>query len=96
MKENSYIGFCNNRHGQHISSNIVNSDGSIIMTDYHTKATGSDNIQTYSYINNENRGNIIHQHKQKTLKKIANSIVKHIQGWHISSKLDNKHEVYVR
>ena len=30
------------------------------MTDYHTKATGSDsNIQTNSYINNENNDNII-------------------------------------
>ena len=69
MKENSYIGFCNNRHGQHIRSNIVNSDGSIIMTDYHTKATGSDNIQTYSYINNENRGNIISSTQTKNSQK---------------------------
>ena len=52
-QENSSIGFCNNRHGQHIPSNIINSDDSFIMTDYHTKATGSDNnIQTNSYINN--------------------------------------------
>ena len=44
-QENSNIGFCNNRHGQHIPSNIV----FFIMTDYHTKAIGSDNnIQTDS------------------------------------------------
>ena len=59
-QENSSIGFCNNRHGQHIPSNIINSDDFSIMTDYHTKATGSDNnIQTNSYINNENTDNII-------------------------------------
>ena len=59
-QENSNTGFCNNRHGQHIHSNMVTSDGSFIMTDYHTKTTGSDNnIQTDSYINNENTDNII-------------------------------------
>ena len=43
-----------------LPSNIVNSDDSSIMTDYHTKATGSDNnVQTDSYINNENTDNII-------------------------------------
>ena len=59
-QEYSNIGFCNNRHGQHIPCNIVNPDGSFIMTVYHTKATGSDNnIQTDSSINNENTDNII-------------------------------------
>ena len=59
-QENSNISFRNNRHGQHISSNIVNSDDSFIMTDYHTKATDSEsNIQTDSYINNKNTDNII-------------------------------------
>ena len=48
-QENSSAGFCNNCHGQHIPSNIINSDDSFIMTNYHTKATGSDNnIQTES------------------------------------------------
>ena len=59
-QENSNIGFCNNRHVQHIPSNIANSDDSFIMTDYHTKATGSDNnIQTDSYANKENTDNTI-------------------------------------
>ena len=59
-QENSNIGFCNNRHGQHIRSNIVCFDDSIILTDYQTKATGNEtNIQAYSYINNENTDNII-------------------------------------
>ena len=48
-QENSSTGFCNNCHGQHIPSNIINSDDSFIMTNYHTKATSSDNnIQTES------------------------------------------------
>ena len=48
-QEKSSTGFCNNCHGQHIPSNIINSDDSFIMTNYHTKATGSDsNIQTES------------------------------------------------
>ena len=59
-QENSNIGFCNNHHGQHIRSNIVYFDDSIILTDYQTKATGNEtNIQAYSYINNENTDNII-------------------------------------
>ena len=66
-QRNSNIGFCNNSHGKHIRSNIVNSDDSIIMTDYHTKATGNDNNkQADSYINNENTEN----HQQKIHKKI--------------------------
>ena len=36
-QEGSNIGFGNNRYRQHICSSIVNSDDSIIMTDYHTK-----------------------------------------------------------
>ena len=41
-------------------SNIINYDDFFIMTDYHTKATGSDsNIQTNGYKNNENTDNII-------------------------------------
>ena len=34
-----------------------------------------------------------HHRQHKTLKKIADSIVKHIHGWDISSDLDNKHKV---
>ena len=41
--ENSNIWFCNDLNWQHISSNIVNSDDSFIMTEYRTKATGSNN-----------------------------------------------------
>ena len=88
------------------------------MTDYHTKATGSDNnIPTDSYINNENTDNIIappsaeNSQKDHTLSHIStsmssvnkkkifilgDSMVKDIQGWDISSKLHNKHKVYVR
>ena len=59
-QENLNIGFCNNRHGQHIPSNIVNSDESFIMTDYSTDATGSNNnIQVDSYINNKSIDNTI-------------------------------------
>ena len=58
-QENSNIGFCNNRHGQHIPSNIVNSDDSFITRDYNIKTTGSDNnVQAVSYINNDNTDNI--------------------------------------
>ena len=57
-QEDLNIGFCNNRHGQYIPSNIVNSYDSFIMTDYYTDATSSDNnIQADSYINNKNTDN---------------------------------------
>ena len=116
-QENSSIGFCNNRHGQHVPNQIVNSDDSFIITDYHTKATSSDNnIQTDSYINNENTGTIIaspstensqEDHTSSYISKLtlsvnkkkifilSDSMVKHIRGWDISSKLQNKHKVYV-
>ena len=58
-QENSNIGFCNNCHGQHIPSDIVNSDDSFIMTDFHTKATGSDNNIQTDYANKGNTDNII-------------------------------------
>ena len=59
-QENSNACFFSNRHGQHIPSNIVSTDDSFIMTDYHTKATGNDNkMQTDSYVNNDNTDNII-------------------------------------
>ena len=117
-QENSSKAFCNNRNVQHVPSNIVNSDDSFIMTDYHTKAIGSDNnIQTDSYINNENTDNIIaspstensqEDHTSSYISKstlsvnkkkifiLSDSMVKHIQGWDISSKLQNKHKAYVR
>ena len=70
-QENSNIVFCNNRHGQHIPSNIINFDESFIMADYHTKGTGSNNnIQTDSYVNNENTDNIIVPQSTETSQKI--------------------------
>ena len=87
------------------------------MTDYQIKATGSEsNIQTDSYVNNENTDNTIapqsteNSQKDHTSSHIAtpttsvnkkkililgDNMVKHIQGWDISSKLDNKHKAYV-
>ena len=47
-----------------------------VMTDYYTKASGSDNnIQTDSYINNENTDNIIAPPSKKIRKKIKRSYV---------------------
>ena len=70
-QENSNVGFCNNHHGQHTPSNMVNSDDSFIMTDYHTRATGSNNnMQTDSYINNKKPTKSQHHLQQKIQKKI--------------------------
>ena len=88
------------------------------MTDFHTKATGSgSNIQTNSYINDENTDNTIappstenslKDHRslhiststsfvnKKKIFILGDSMVKHIEGWDISSKLHNNHKVYVR
>ena len=88
------------------------------MTDYHTKASGSDNnIQTDSYIKNENADNIIappsteNSQKDHTSSYIStpttsvnkkkifildDSMVKHIQGWDISSKLHKFMVVHFR
>ena len=41
-QEHLNIGFCNNRHGKHIPSNVVNSDEFFRMTNYFTKVTGID------------------------------------------------------
>ena len=100
-----------------IRSNIVNSDESLIMTDYHTKASGSDsNMQTVIQTM-KTPTKSVHHRQQKIHKKdhtsshvsipvslsvnkknifiIGDSMVKHIQGWEISSKLHNKPKVYV-
>ena len=61
-----------------LPSNIVNSDDSFIMTDYHTKATDShNNIQTDSYIVNENADNTIVPPSENSQKDHT--------SWHIST-----------
>ena len=54
----------------------VDPSANYVMTDYYTKASGSDNnIQTDSYINNENTDNIIAPPSKKIRKKIKRSYV---------------------
>ena len=91
-QENSSTGFCNNRHGQQIRSNIVNSDESIIMTDYHSKVSGSViNTQTDSYMNNENTDNIIAPTSTENPQKDHTSSHISTPTWSV-----NKKKIYIR
>ena len=79
----------NNNNSKRVENNITECD--VVTTVINCKIDDSEKRTK----ENKTGKAVVNKNKQKVFI-LGDSIVKHIQGWEITKKLDNKHKVYVR